>query len=386
LPTSRRRISPWSSSALEDADLALEPELVLLAMRYNAAGAMAPSDGMRTPRTLPSGVPIAQRGPGWSYRVDPRPPSLYRRHQPGIETPRLDHAELAAFDLRARARDVLVAWTLEAERLLGDGLTITFGLGAGAFTDALRPVALRALPQFPGDLLDPARSGCDIAVQVCATRAGDARAALERLRSAAAGAVVPRWNQGGSLRRRPQDDPNGTPRDALGFRDGTHNLRRGRDLDRHVWVSRGDRTGMIGGTYLVVRRIEIATDAWNELSLDAQERLIGRERDSGAPLGGRREFEPAPLEAFPASSHVRLAAPRTNGGAAMLRRSYSFDRGLLFLAFMRDPARQFVPVNRRLVAHDALMTYTRHTASAVFAIPPGARPGGFVGDGLLGER
>jgi len=43
------------------------------------------------------GVPIAERGPGWSYRPDGRPPSLFGAHQPGIVTPRLDHLVLAAF-------------------------------------------------------------------------------------------------------------------------------------------------------------------------------------------------------------------------------------------------------------------------------------------------
>ena len=328
-------------------------------------------------------MPVAQRGPGWSYRPDGREPSLHRRHQPGIDTPRLEHLRLAAFDLRGGAREVLAAWTAEAERLLGDELTVTFGLGPRVFGSGTRPRALRALPPFEGDALDAAHCGGDLAVQVCSARPQDAADALARLEAVAGGAVVPRWSQDGRLGRGRRDRPGGTPRDPLGFRDGTHNLRRGRDLDRHVWVGGGDRTGMVGGTYLVVRRIELALDAWAELPLAEQERLIGRHRDSGAPLGGRREFDPAPLEAFPPGSHVRLAAPRANAGVAMLRRSYGFDGGLLFLAFARDPARQFVPVQRRLAAHDPLGRYARHTGSAVFAIPPGAPPGGFVGEELL---
>jgi deferrochelatase/peroxidase EfeB len=331
-----------------------------------------------------AGVPIAERGPGWSYRPDARPPSLHRPHQPGIDTPRLDHVRLAALDLRAPARDVLAAWTATAAELLGDELTVTFGLGAGAVPPGARPTRLRPLPPFAGDALDPGRCGGDVAIQVCAARADEASAALERLRAATGAGTVLRWEDAGTLRRHPGDSPSGTPRDVLGFRDGTHNLRRGRDLDRHVWIDRGDRSGMVGGTYLVVRRIEIDLEAWRSLELGEQERIVGRHRDSGAPLGGTREFDPARAEDFPPGSHVRLAAPRTNGGAAMLRRGYSIDGGLLFLAFMRDPWRQFVPVQRRLAAGDTLSRYARHTGSAVFAIPPGARPGGFVGDGLLG--
>jgi deferrochelatase/peroxidase EfeB len=259
------------------------------------------------------GVPVADRGPGWSYRPDDRPPSLYAAHQPGIATPRLDHLEVAAFDLRAPARGVLTAWTREAEDLLDPELTITLGLGPGAVRQDQRPVAMRPLPAFAGDALDAARCGGDLAVKVCAARPEDAAAALHRLSSVSSSAVTPRWRQAGGLRRAPGDSPTGTPRDALGFRDGTHNLRRGRDLDRHVWIARGDRTGMIGGTYLVVRRIDIDLDAWSGLPVATQEHFIGRRRDSGAPPGGRREFDPAPLDAFPPASHVRSRRPARTG-------------------------------------------------------------------------
>jgi deferrochelatase/peroxidase EfeB len=57
--------------------------------------------------------------------------------------------------------------------------------------------------------------------------------------------------------------------------------------------------------------------------------------------------------------------------------------GLLFLAYQRDPRRQFVVLQRRLAAHDALSAYARHVGSAVFALPPGARRGGFIADRLV---
>lgn len=354
------------------------------AARATVRDVAPPSRPRSRVRPSAAGVPIAARGPGWSYRADTDAPSLFRAHQPGIETPRLDHLRLVAFDLRAPAREVLAAWTPVAEGLLGADRTITFGLGPGAFAAAQRPVRLRPLPPFPGDALDPAWCGGDLAVHVCAATPEGASAAVDALRGAVGDdAVAVRWEQAGALRRAPGDAPDGTPRDPFGFRDGTHNLRRGRDLDRHVWVDRGDRTGMVGGTYLVVRRIALDVAGFAAQPLAAQEAIVGRERDSGAPPGGVREFDPAPLEAFPAGSHVRLASPRTNRVPPMLRRSYGFDDGLLFLAFVRDPARQFTPVQRRLAAHDPLGRFARHTGSALFAIPPGAPPGGFVGQQLL---
>ena len=227
-------------------------------------------------------------------------------------------------------------------------------------------------------------------MQACGQAAADARAALHEVGAAAGGALTARWSQEGFLVRGRDDDPGRTPRDLLGFKSGTRNLRRGRDLDRHVWVGTGDRTWMAGGTYLVVRRIRLALDAWGALPVAEQERIVGRRRDSGAPLGARREYDPLGLdgEAIAPDAHVRLAAAETNGGVALLRRSYSYDdgdrdAGLLFLAYQRDPRRQFAVLQRRLAAHDALSAYACHVGSAVFALPPGARPGGFIADRLL---
>jgi deferrochelatase/peroxidase EfeB len=348
---------------------------------------------------------LADRGPGWSYRPDGAPATIFTEHQPGIASPRLDHLALGAFDLGGDLAHVLRAWSEETERAMGDGaVTVTLGLGPGAFASprlaARRPVALRELPPFTGDALEPALCGGDLLVMACSAEPADAAAVLERLRLAADGAANPRWSQRGFVHR---ENGRGPARDLLGFRDGTMNLRRGRDLDRHVWVGTGDRDWMAGGTYLVVRRIRILLGAWERLPRGEQEAVVGKQRESGAPLGRRREFDPVPLEAvghdgrplIPLDAHARQATPRSNGAVALLRRSYSYDdgrdaatgerdAGLVFMAFQRDPRRQFVPVQERLAAADALSRFTRQVGSAVFAIPPGARPGGFIGDGLLG--
>ncbi|MER5362286.1 hypothetical protein [Streptomyces sp. NPDC002785] len=89
---------------------------------------------------------------------------------------------------------------------------------------------------------------------------------------------------------------------------------------------------------------------------------------------------------MPATAHVRLASPRFDGGARMLRRSYSYDdgptdRGLLFCAFMRDPA-QFTRVQNRMAARDALNPFLQHRASAVAYVLPGAAPAGTLGEQL----
>jgi deferrochelatase/peroxidase EfeB len=77
-----------------------------------------------------------------------------------------------------------------------------------------------------------------------------------------------------------------------------------------------------------------------------------------------------------------------------LRRGYSFadgidpatselDAGLFFLAFQRDPHRQFAALQRRLGSEDCLNEYILLTTSACFAVPPGTCPGDFVGSGLF---
>lgn len=382
------------------------------------------------------GVPVGDRGPGHSYRPDQRPPSIFGAHQPGIATPQLDHLGFAALDvnikLRSELRDLLVAWSTEAQRLMTahhpsvrreratrrperversvTGLTLTISLGSTLFERegqdrfglrAARPVALHELPPFAGDTLDPALCGGDLGVQCCAHDADLARSTLEQLVAASSERVTVRWTQHGRLVRHRGDRSDGTPRDLLGFKDGTSNVRRRSELDRHVWVSGRERGWMLGGTFLVARRIRVRLDAWNDLSVADQEQIIGRHRDTGAPLGCEHEFDRLPLPTsrasaplLPADSHARLAAPQSNHGATMLRRSYSYDNrssdgnadadaGLVFLSYQRDPRRQYVPVQRQLAERDALSPFLRHVGSAVFAIPPGARPGGFIADALF---
>ncbi len=96
--------------------------------------------------------------------------------------------------------------------------------------------------------------------------------------------------------------------------------------------------------------------------------MIGRHKRSGAALGRRYEFEKPDLDQLAEDAHVRVASP---DGKTLLRRGYDTANGLLFLAFQRDPRRQFVPLQRRLAERDALHPFTRHVGSAVFAVPPG---------------
>ena len=95
----------------------------------------------------------------------------------------------------------------------------------------------------------------------------------------------------------------------------------------------------------------------------------------------------------PINAHARITRPDQNGGAAMLRRPFSYhdgidaegvpDAGLLFICWQADPLRGFVPVQRKLDRGDALTPFVRHEASGLYAVPGGAAEGEYVGQRLL---
>lgn len=370
-------------------------------------------------------------------------------HQAGIVTPAQDHLHFAAFDLTTDDRRDLVAlfqaWTAaaaalargedvgrygavdgpylappedtgEARGLPASGLTVTFGLGPGVFADGAgndrfglasrRPAALQALPHFPGDNLDPARSGGDLCVQACADDPVVAVHAVRNLARIAFGTAAVRWSQLGFGRTSSTSDEQATPRNLMGFKDGTANLKaeHGDQLDDFVWVAGGDDPAadwLAGGSFLVARRIRMHIETWDRTSLQEQEAIIGRDKRDGAPLSGGDEFtDPdfattgtgrAPL--IPADAHVHLAHPTSNDGSRILRRGYNFtdgsnglgnlEAGLFFLAYTRDPVRHFIPLQTRLAQHDTLNEYIQHTGSAVFAIPPGVPEGSYLAQDLL---
>jgi deferrochelatase/peroxidase EfeB len=130
-------------------------------------------------------------------------------------------------------------------------------------------------------------------------------------------------------------------------------------------------------------------ESWDADYLADQENVIGRVKETGAPLGGKKEFDRVDLnrKAIPPDAHIRLAAPTNNGGQKILRRGYSFtdgidpvtgqlDAGLFFIAYQKDPRKQFVPIQGQLAKSDALNEYIKHTGSALFAVPPGVSAAG----------
>lgn len=172
------------------------------------------------------------------------------------------------------------------------------------------------------------------------------------------------------------------------------------DFDQILFSDGSEQRWMRGGSSLVLRRIRMTMDTWEEIDRTSRELSVGRRLDTGAPLTGRNERDPADFEAIdetglpviPPESHMARARQR-NRGEAMLRRPYNYDdppedgeisnSGLLFTAYQADPVRTYIPVQRRLAEQDALNTWTIPIGSAVFALPPGAPEGGYVGQTLF---
>ncbi|KGM13461.1 peroxidase, partial [Cellulomonas bogoriensis 69B4 = DSM 16987] len=346
-------------------------------------------------------------------------------HQAGIVTPPPSFIALVALDLastsdRASVERLLRVWTVDIERLttgrpgLADSepelalvpaaLTVTVGFGPGLLTAAgLRhraPAWLHPLPPFGIDRLDPAWCDGDVVLQVCADDRTTLAHAVRVLTKEAQGLASVRWVQRGFRRSPGISEPDGTSmRNLMGQVEGTANLDPRTDPDL-LWHRDGEPGWLTGGTSMVVRRIAMNLDTWDELSRGAREATIGRTLRTGAPLTGRAEHDEPDLEALDdhgrpvidLEAHIRRARP-TQREETFLRRAYNYDEapppgrasdsGLLFVTYQRDVDAQFTPVQRRLDAADLLNEWTFPVGSAVFAVPGGWSAGEYVGQRLL---
>lgn len=350
--------------------------------------------------------------------------------QAGIATPPQRHAIFMTFDLTTNdPRDLqllLARWsasivqmqkgetvgqvepnrahataldTGEALDLGPASLTVTVGFGPGLFDErlglqAFRPAALRPLKQLPGDDFDPALTGGDLSLQACADDPQVAYHAIRVLARLAksTGAAATRWAVIG-FGRASAGTGQTTPRNLLGFRDGTRNISTPEQMEEFVWSD--DPVWGAGGSYQVARKVRMQIESWDTNRVDHQNAVFGRHKVSGAPLSGEQEFDLPDFTAegpdgllIPADSHISLAAHEHNNGLRILRRSYNYtdginnlgmlDAGLLFISYQNDPS-GFEALQTRLGAHDALNEYIAHIGSAIFYTPPAVTEGSYIG-------
>ena len=371
---------------------------------------------------------------------------FYGLHRSGITTPMQSALYFASFNLATDKRSDVVglmqAWTDAAARLtagraaaagkqdehqpgldsgeaIGLGrsqLTLTFGFGPDLFSlnghdryglNASRPEALAELPGFNGDQLVDGQCGGALCIQACANDPQVAFHAVRQLARISYGTTTLKWVQSGFIAA-PKTKT--TPRNLMGFKDGTINPDAAA-VDDVVWVGTEGPDWMRQGSYMVTRRIRIALEHWDRTSIAFQEKTIGRQKLSGAPLGGKHEFDTPDFQAtdaggdfvIPETAHIRLAAPATNSGVQLLRRAYSYNdganftaerwppwrqgieynSGLFFVAYQKDPRTGFIKLFDKMSKIDAINQFTTHVGSAVFACPPGLKNGEYIGQRLF---
>jgi len=349
-------------------------------------------------------------------------------HQSGVETPPQRHCLVMTFDLTTTnasdlqvllarwsaaiaqlmagrpvgtiepARDTAVAQdTGEALDLGPASLTVTVGLGPGVFDKRFglagrRPKLLEPLPALPSDDLSPALTGGDLCLQACADDPQVAYHAIRDLARMGRGVVDTKWTVMG-FGRASAGKGQSTPRNLMGFKDGTRNLKEPEDIDRHVWLHEGDDVDwMTGGTYQVLRKIRMNIETWDADRISDQQTIFGRHKESGAPLTKKDEFDTPDFAKIDPTSHIALAAPENNHGIKILRRGFNYtdgitdvgqlDAGLFFIAFMNDPE-NFVKLQRKLGGSDLLNEYISHIGSGLFAVPPAPSPGSYIGEALF---
>jgi deferrochelatase/peroxidase EfeB len=367
--------------------------------------------------------------------ADARPPDpLQERvpfdgpHQAGVLTEPRDAVVLAALDaiagdraklaaalaaLSGRTRELTQGWRMPRREpdeppldsgalgaeIAPDGLTVTIGLGHSLFDDryGLRvPAKLTRMTPFDGDRLDPALTHGDVILAISANHMDTASHALRELLRVTRDQLALRWWIDGFQGAHRGPRQRSARRNLFGFRDGTANPDTGDDalMRRLVWTPEG-------GTYMAVRLIRMHLEFWDRVGLRHQEAMIGRRRDTGAPLGAGDEFDDPRLdldpngERVPLGAHIRLANPGTPETAdqRLLRRSWNYqrgfdaagqlDQGLIFVAYNQDPERQFLAVQKRL-AGEPMTDYITPVGGGYFYVPPGARsPGDWVGSPLI---
>lgn len=347
-------------------------------------------------------------------------------HQAGISTEAQTTLNLVGFNVLAQTdptsiRNLLRLWTEDARALCSGrnpvgslepelsenpaNMTITCGFGPRLFEILGHdiPEILSPIPSFSKDQLDPTWGQTDLALQICGNDAVTVAHATRHMIRSAVDYVAVEWIQQGFN----EPAERGTPRNLFGLKDGTVNPRDQRDYDDVVWIDQGPQWQR-GGTVMVVRRIAMNLDTWEQLDRTSRETAFGRALDTGAPLSGTEEFDAPDFRATdgtglpvidPMSHMARATIPRGKPEQQIRRRAYNYDlpptsqtlaggqtsnSGLVFICFQKDHRKQFSPIQQRLDEGDRINQWITHIGSALYFCPPGTQQGKYWGQELLG--
>jgi putative iron-dependent peroxidase len=160
-------------------------------------------------------------------------------------------------------------------------------------------------------------------------------------------------------------------RDLLGFVDGTANPV-GPGADAAVLIG-GEDLAFAGGSYVIVQKYLHDLQAWNALSVEAQERVIGRTKLDDIELDDAVK---------PADSHVALTSIVDPDGneREILRDNMPFGEagrgqfGTYFIGYARSPSVTEEMLHRMFLgkgpaAHDRILDYSTPVTGCLFFVP-----------------
>jgi len=211
-----------------------------------------------------------------------------------------------------------------------------------------------SLPPFAHDDLRPEQSGGDLLLQCGSDVLAELLSTVATLKRTLDPEFSTRWEQLGFADVLVHPDGRHVERGIFGFLEGISNIQPGNltALEDHVVVGPEALPWLRGGTYIVIRKLSLDLDRWENLPLSVQERVLGRTKADGIPLGGQRTFEPVDstrrgadgLPLIASSAHIMAVSPIVTG-SRVLRRGYNYvdvsgervtSAGLLFVAYQRS--------------------------------------------------
>jgi porphyrinogen peroxidase len=159
-------------------------------------------------------------------------------------------------------------------------------------------------------------------------------------------------------------------RDILGFVDGTENPRG--EGAREAAIVGSEDPSFVGGSYVIVQKYLHDMKAWNALSTETQERIIGRKKLSDIELSDAEK---------PASAHSALTVIEENGKEIkILRDNMPFGRpgygefGTYFIGYSRTPRITETMLKNMFVGnppgnYDRLLDFSTAITGSLFFVP-----------------